>query len=272
MGTVAPARRRRAGAPSMRPASTATARGRAHAGGRRDRGQAQDPEPRPEPLRALDHAPGRLRLDPDHHAGRQPRLGRLGHGGRHRPRHRVRRRRRALPRGHLRLRPGPLAEQRSRRAGPGSIKGVVDGRQGLRAHQRAAGRPARHDLGRAGGRQDRQAHPEPLGHPDRPHQRATRSSGWDRATPTAPSPSPTCRPATTRSPGGTSGSNYILDLVNVTVGDGETVDMGILPLDGLVDLPRGLRLQRPQPERRQGSRASRASPTTRSRCASARTR
>ena len=70
-------------------------------------GRADDPEPRPEPLRAVPRAADRVELGPDHHPRRQPRLGRLGHGGRDRPRHRVRRRRRAVPGHDLRLRPRP---------------------------------------------------------------------------------------------------------------------------------------------------------------------
>ena len=66
--------------------------------------------------------------------------------------------------------------------------------------------------------------------------------------------------------------NYILDLVSVTVGDGETVDMGILPLTGWWTRFDGYVFD---DRNRNGSRwtpASRASPTSPSPCAGARTR
>ena len=67
--------------------------------------RADDPQPRPEPLRPVPRSPDRLELDPDHDPRGQPRLGRLGDGGGHRLRHRVRGRWRAVPGHHLRLRP-----------------------------------------------------------------------------------------------------------------------------------------------------------------------
>ena len=69
------------------------------------RGQDQDPEPRHEPLHARGHTARRVRLRPDDDPRGQPRLGLMDHGRRHRPRHRVRRRRRTLPSNHLRLHP-----------------------------------------------------------------------------------------------------------------------------------------------------------------------
>ena len=65
-----------------------------------------DPEPRSQPLRPVDGPADRRDLGPDHHPRGQPRLGRLGDGGRHRPRHRVRGGRRAVPGPDLRLRAG----------------------------------------------------------------------------------------------------------------------------------------------------------------------
>ena len=46
--------------------------------------------------------------------------------------------------------------------------------------------------------------------------------------------------------------DYILDLQNVTVVNGEVVDLGVLAAQRLVDRVHRLRLQRRQPQRRHG--------------------
>ena len=191
-------------------------------------------------------------LGPDDHPRGQPRLGRLGDGGRHRLRHRVRRRRRAVPGHHLRLRPRP------------------HGRLLERSGPQVPGRRHRHDQGRR--RRRERLHPARRAASTCPTIWASRGAKIDH---------PIDKPWITLSdlnrgdtavcvgqgnadgtfeihnvPDGTytltywdEPQDYILDLLSVTVANGETVDMGMLPLTGWWTKYRRLRLQRPQPQR-----------------------
>ena len=204
---------------------------RPDAGARR----ADDPEPRPEPLRAVGGPADGSELGPDHHPRRQPRLGRLGHGRRDRldtefvvagepfP---------AIIFGYV---PGParrtgtIRPTSSRPAAPARSRASSTPSRSTSRQGRP--QPARHDLGRpAGAKIDK-----PIDKPwialtdlDRGDTAVWVGQGDADGTFTIPNvPAGTYTLTCWDEP-----QNYILDLVNVTVADGETVDMGILPLTG----------------------------------------
>ena len=197
--------------------------------------RAHDPEPRPEPLRAVDGPADRLELGPDDDPRRQPRLGRLGHGGRDRPRHRVRRRRRAVPGHDLRLR----ARSDDR---------VLERRRPQRSRPVAPARSRASSTRWTSTSRRRAASTCPTAAASRAPRSTTRSTsrGSPCRTSTAATPrctsagaTPTARSQINNVPDGTytltywdEPQNYILDLLSVTVVGGETVDMGILPLAG----------------------------------------
>ena len=220
----------------------------------RRRRPPDDPEPRHQPLRVVGHAAGRADLDPDDDPRGQPRLGRLGDGGLDRLRHRVRRRPASRSRAHLRLRPADDSLERP----------ATRSRPAARARSRASStainvlHPAEGRLVRLLGRHHRhQGRP-----PDRPAvaRRCPTSGRGDTAVWVGRGDAD----GSVRHPGVPDGNytlswwdepqDYILKMINVTVSDGETVDMGNLPLAGWWTKYDGLRLQRHQPQRRQGSR------------------
>ena len=68
---------------------------------------------------------------------------------------------------------------------------------------------------------------------------------------------PACLPGTTPSPTGTRRRTTSSTSRTSPSADGETVDLGVTPVDRLVDRVRGLRVQRHEPQRRAGSRRGR---------------
>ena len=193
-----------------------------------DRGQGQDPEPRHEPLHALGHPARRVELDPDHHPRGQPRLGLVGHGRRDRPRHRVRRRRRAVPGDHLRLRASP----------PDTLSAGPAGHD-QRRRRRVSRSTCPATAGCFGGRLAASPAPRSTSRSTNPwvalsdlEQRRHRGVDRSRRRQRRTSTSPTCPTATTRSRGGTSRRTTSSQVQNVTVTNGEVVDVGLLPLTG----------------------------------------
>ena len=186
-------------------------------------------------------------MDPDHDPRGQPRLGRVGHGGLHRVRHRVHPGRRGDPAAHLRLR---RTDARRAGAGPGRDRAPHRARrddQGLHAPQgRDPGLLERED-GHAG----RQAHAVPVAVPVRPAER---------------------RPGRLGGPGRRrrhvrhrrrAGRGLLAELVGRAAelpardDPGERARRtgrgpGQPPAERLVDQLRRVRLQRHQPQRRQG--------------------